>query len=218
MALALFDMDDTLLKGNCETEWFHFLSDAGHFEPGSHLAVFDEFDCQYAAGTLDILEYMQYVLRPLIELPHSQLQRWHDEFVETRITSLIPDKSRELLAKHREAGDVLVLITACNSFNASPIAELLGMDHLIATQLEVVNGRYTGNPVLPACIGDGKVMWLNEWLQSSGHSLQGSYFYSDSRNDIPLMEQSEFPVVVDPDPHLESVAKDRNWQRISLHG
>ncbi|MDH3379709.1 MAG: HAD family phosphatase, partial [Gammaproteobacteria bacterium] len=168
------------------------------------------------SGTLDIVEYMRFVLAPLANHPSDVINGWHEQFMSERILSNIPSKSRELLQSHRDAGDFLVLITASNSFNAGPIADELCVDHLIATEPEIIDGHYTGNPVLPACLGEGKVLLLERCLEHSDHTLKGSYFYSDSRNDIPLMERAGFPVAVDPDPHLLDVAQARNWRRISL--
>ena len=217
MALALFDLDDTLLNGNCETEWFHFLSDHGLIPKDSHIEAFAEFDRLYVEGELDIMDYMRYILKPLVDNEFEAIAELHQRFIEERIRPLIPQQSFDLVQQHRKQGDVIVIITACNDFNAIPVAELLDANHLIATVAERSNDQFTGEAVSPASFGEGKVTLLKEWLQSAGHSLEGSYFYSDSRNDLPLMELADNPVAVNPDRYLAAEADKRNWPTIHLH-
>ncbi len=218
MALALFDLDDTLINGNCETEWFHFLSDHGVIEKDSHLTAFDEFDRLYLEGTLDIMDYMRFILKPLVDNQIDFINDLHHRFIGERMTPLIPQAARDLVDQHRSRGDVVVIITACNDFNALPVAALFDVTDVIATEAEMINGRYTGEASFPASFAEGKVTRLKQWLQINDHDLKGSYFYSDSRNDLPLMELADYPVAVDPDPYLRGVAESRNWPCISLHG
>ena len=132
------------------------------------------------------------------------------------IDGLMLPKAHALLAKHREAGDTLVIITATNRVITAPIAEKLGVEHLIATECEIVDGRYTGRSTDVPCFREGKVTRLNRWMQENGYSLQDSYFYSDSMNDLPLLEQVTHPVAVDPDPNLRAEAEKRGWPVITL--
>ena len=218
MALALFDLDDTLLNGNCETEWFHFLSDHGLIPKDSHLDAFAEFDRLYVEGELDIMDYMRYILRPLVEHELADIKALHARFIDERIKPLIPQSAFDLVNQHRQRGDFIVIVTACNDFNAAPVAELLDANHLIATEAEFIDGKFTGEATVPASFAEGKVTLLKQWLESAGHSLEGSYFYTDSRNDLPLMELADNPVAVDPDPYLAAAVAARDWPSISLHG
>lgn len=218
MALALFDLDDTLVNGNCETEWFHFLSDHGVIEKDSHHSAFEAFDRLYLEGELDIMDYMRFILKPLVDNELELINALHNQFISERMAPLIPQSARDLVDKHRQLGDVVVIITACNDYNAKPVAALFDVPEVIATEAEIIAGRYTGEALHPASFAAGKVTRLKQWLETSRHGLEGSYFYSDSRNDIPLMELADNPVAVDPDPYLRQVAEARNWPCISLHG
>ena len=146
----------------------------------------------------------------------AQLDQWHREFMRDCIDGLMLPKAHALLAKHREAGDTLVIITATNRVITAPIAEKLGVEHLIATECEIVDGRYTGRSTDVPCFREGKVTRLNRWIEENGYSLEDSYFYSDSMNDLPLLEQVDHPVAVDPDPNLRAEAIKRGWEVISL--
>ena len=218
MALALFDLDDTLINGNCETEWFHFLSDHGVIEKDSHLEAFAEFDRLYLEGELDIMDYMRFILKPLVDNETDFINTLHQRFVDERMKPLIPQSARDLVEQHRSQGDVVVIITACNDYNALPVAALFDVSHVIATEVEIIDDRYTGEANYPPSFAEGKVTRLRQWLQINDHDLKDSYFYSDSRNDLPLMELADHPVAVDPDPYLRQVAESRNWPCISLHG
>ena len=217
MALALFDLDDTLVKGNCETEWFHFLSDHGVIEKDSHLKAFDEFDRLYLQGELDIMDYMRFILKPLVDNELALIDTLHKRYIKERMAPLIPQAARDLVEQHRQRGDVIVIITACNDYNAEPVAALFDVSQVIATEVERIDGQFTGEAVHPASFAEGKVTRLTQWLENNSHDLKGSYFYSDSRNDIPLLELADNPVAVDPDPYLRQVAEARNWPCISLH-
>jgi HAD superfamily hydrolase (TIGR01490 family) len=134
------------------------------------------------------------------------------------IEPIMLPKAAALLQWHRDAGDKLVIITATNRFVTGPIAERLGVETLLATEAEIVGGRYTGRSIDVPCFKEGKVTRLNRWLEENGFDLEDSYFYSDSMNDLPLLEQVANPVVVDPDPRLQEEAKRRGWKEISLRG
>ncbi|MEW8497076.1 MAG: HAD-IB family hydrolase, partial [Candidatus Thiodiazotropha taylori] len=133
------------------------------------------------------------------------------------ITPIISEEAQQLVEKHRQAGDLLLIITATNAFVTSPIAQRFGIDHLIATEPEQIDGHYTGEVAGTPSFREGKVSRLNEWLDEFEQTMQGSWFYSDSHNDLPLLEQVEHPVAVDPDQTLAEVAKQRNWPILQLH-
>jgi len=216
MALALFDLDDTLIEGNCETEWFHYLAENGHIDATQYQSDLAEFDRQYAAGAPDIDEYIRYVLRTLTEHPLQTLLAWRTVWLNKNVIPMIARGTNSLLQRHRDAGDTLLIISASTTFCVQPIAELLGVENFISTNPEMKNGAYTGEFIAPTCFAKGKITLINRWLKTSEHGLLGSHFYSDSHNDIPLLELAEYPVAVDADDQLKKVAKNRGWSQISL--
>lgn len=216
MALAIFDLDHTLLSGDSDHAWGQYLVDRKLVEPAEHQRRNDHFYEQYKAGTLDIYEYLAFALKPLTEHPLALMLTERQRFLEKRIKPLISQKSRDLIAKHKAAGDTLLIITATNGFVTYPIAEILGIEHIIAPEPEMQNGAYTGGIVGIPSFHEGKVTRLQAWLQDRQLDLTGSYFYSDSRNDLPLLEQVDNPVAVDPDDTLKARAEQQGWPIISL--
>jgi HAD superfamily hydrolase (TIGR01490 family) len=219
MRLVLFDLDNTLLAGDSDYEWGQFLVDRGILQREAYEAQNKAYYEQYAAGTLDIHEYLGFALRPLAEHTPADLGRWHAEFMRTRILPMVSDPARALVRRHRDQGDLCAIITATNSFVTAPIAREFGVPHLIATEPESHEGRFTGRVAGTPCFRDGKVRRLNEWLSGQGWRLgefAESSFYSDSHNDLPLLERVTRPVAVDPDEQLEKVAARRGWEQISL--
>ncbi|MEE8056533.1 MAG: HAD family hydrolase [Pseudomonadales bacterium] len=216
MSLAIFDLDNTLLKGDSDHAWGQFLVDKGIVDGAAYQQTNDYFLQQYQQGSLDIDEFLAFALRPLAQHPKQQLDQWHRQFMLETIASMRLPKADALLQQHRDKGDYLLIITATNQFVTGPIAESLGADHLLATVPEYIDGTYTGKVEGRPCFQAGKIERLQQWLQSHDHSLTGSYFYSDSHNDLPLLEIVDHPVAVDPDPSLESEAKKRGWPVISL--
>jgi HAD superfamily hydrolase (TIGR01490 family) len=218
MSLAIFDLDNTLLADDSDYLWGRFLIEQGLVDGVTYERENDQFYAAYRAGTLDIQQFLTFMLRPLAEHPLAQLLDWRAQFIEDKIRPIVLPKAQELLARHRAAGDVLLIITATNRFLTAPIAELLAVPHLLATEAEFVNGCYTGRSVGIPCFQRGKVERLGAWLGETGHSLEGSWFYSDSHNDLPLLNQVSHAVAVDPDPTLAEHARQRGWPIISLRG
>jgi HAD superfamily hydrolase (TIGR01490 family) len=216
LALAIFDLDNTLLNGDSDYLWGVFLSETGAVDREHYEAENLRFFQQYEAGELDIHEFLRFSLRPLSENETEQLERWRNTFLQQKIVPIITPAARELVERHRRAGDTLMIITATNAFVTAPIAEMLGIDHLIATQPQMRNGRYTGEVEGTPSFREGKVERLQTWLDERAESLQGSSFYSDSHNDIPLLELVENPVAVDPDEKLLLRARKMGWPVISL--
>ncbi|AGA35086.1 Phosphoserine phosphatase [Thioalkalivibrio nitratireducens DSM 14787] len=219
MQLAIFDLDNTLLAGDSDHAWGEFLAEVGAVDAESYTRANDDFYAQYLAGTLDIYEFCRFVFRPLAHHPLEQLQRWRDEFLRERIQPMIAPAAGELLERHRGAGDTLLIITATNSFVTRPIADMLGVEHLLATEPEFREGRYTGELDGIPCFQEGKVERLKLWLNKRGQPedvIARASFYSDSRNDIPLLEQVREPVAVDADPVLAEHARGHGWPQISL--
>ncbi len=216
MALAIFDLDNTLIAGDSDHLWGEFLIAEGLVNEAQYRKQNDQFYEDYKAAQLDIDAYLRFALSPLPDRSPAEWQQIHQRYLEKSIKPLLLPAATKLLQEHRQRGDYLLIITATNGFITRPIAELLGVDDILATDPEVVNGRYSGGYLGTPCFADGKVVNLQQWLQNSEHSLQGSYFYSDSINDLPLLEQVSFPVAVNPDEQLEAVATANQWPVLDL--
>jgi HAD superfamily hydrolase (TIGR01490 family) len=217
MRLALFDLDNTLLACDSDYEWGQFLVDRGVLDRDSYEAQNAAYYDQYVAGTLDIHEYLGFALRPLAQHTPEDLARWHADFMRSRILPAITPAARAIVRQH--SGDLCAIITATNSFVTSPIAREFGIQHLIATEPEQVRGRYTGRVAGIPCFREGKVRRLADWLAGLGHKMPDfseSFCYSDSHNDLPLLEKVARPVAVDPDARLAAEARRRGWPVISL--
>lgn len=217
MILALFDLDNTLLAGDSDFEWAQFLIDRGVLDREVYAARNQAFYDQYKAGTLDIREFLDFQLKPLSRHPRQVLDAWHAEYMAERIAPMLRDSARALVERHRD--EVRVIITATNSFVTAPIARAFGIDHLIATEPEVRDGAFTGGVSGTPCFREGKIERLEGWLAACGESMKSvkkSTFYSDSHNDLPLLERVSHPVAVDPDAALRAHAAARGWPVISL--
>lgn len=216
MSLAIFDLDNTLLGGDSDHAWGQFLVDQGLVDGAEYQRANDYFYARYQSGELDIMEFLAFALKPLAQHPREQLDAWHRQFMAQSIAPMRLPKADALLQKHRDRGDDLLIITATNEFITHPIAASLGVDDILATTPEIVDGAYTGRVAGTPCFQEGKVERLNNWLAETGRNLEGSYFYSDSHNDLPLLRLVDNPVAVDPDPALEQAARDNHWPIISL--
>ncbi|WP_286785483.1 MULTISPECIES: HAD family hydrolase [Pseudomonas] len=216
MRLALFDLDNTLLGGDSDHAWGDWLCARGILDGVAYKARNDAFYQDYLAGKLDIQAYLNFSLEILGRSEMRQLADWHLEFMKECIEPIILPKGEALLAEHRAAGDKLLIITATNRFVTQPIAARLGVETLLATECEMADGHYTGRTTDVPCFKEGKVTRLNRWLAENGLDLSDSAFYSDSMNDLPLLEQVTRPVAVDPDPTLRAEAERRGWPVITL--
>ena len=216
MALAIFDLDNTLLAGDSDYLWGQFLVQQQLVDGDWYEQENQRFYEEYKQGELDINEFLRFSLQPLAQMSMARLQELHRQFMAQSIEPILLPKAEALLDKHRQAGDFLLIITATNRFVTEPIAARLGVDDLLATEAEIVNGRYSGQPSGIPCFQEGKVQRLNSWLAQTHHDMQGSWFYSDSRNDIPLLEAVTHPVAVDPDDTLAQHAEMCGWEIMSL--
>ena len=217
MNLALFDLDNTLLAGDSDFEWAQFLIEEGVLDREVYEARNQHFYDQYKAGTLDIREFLDFQLKPLARHTRDVLDAWHAQFMAKKIMPIIRDSARELVSRH--ANDARVLITATNSFVTAPIAREFGIETLIATDPEQREGQFTGGVTGVPCFREGKVRRLESWLAGQGRTLDSferSWFYSDSLNDLPLLERVTDPVAVDPDDTLRAHAQKRGWPVITL--
>lgn len=209
MKLALFDLDHTLLDGDSDSLWGRFLVREGVVDGAKYAQANSRYYAEYRAGRLDIQEFLAFGLRPLRDNPPAALEAWRTRFVAEYILPRIPDATRTLLARHAE--HTRAIITATNSFITAPIAVELGVLHLIATEPEHMDGRFTGKVAGVPCFREGKVTKLGEWLERNRFTPSETWFYSDSHNDLPLLEQVTHPVAVNPDEVLAAVARERGW-------
>ena len=216
MKLALFDLDNTLLAGDSDHAWGDWLCKWGILDKAHYKAKNDEFYERYQAGTMDVKEYLNFSLAILGKASIKQLHEWQLQFMRDTIEPMILKKGEELLEQHRKEGHKLVIITATNRFITEPIAKRLGVNNLIATECEMKDGHYTGRSTGVPCYQEGKVTRLNDWLKQNNADLEGSYFYSDSKNDLPLLSLVENPIAVDPDEELRKHAQTQGWSIISL--
>ena len=216
MTLAIFDLDNTLLNGDSDYLWGQFLSQQGYVDSAHYEKENQRFYDEYVAGTLDIFEFLEFSLAPLSQIAMSELEQLHAQFMDECIRPLITDKSRALIQKHTDNKDTLLIITATNLFITAPIARELNIPNILATEPEMLDKRYTGKVFGTPCFREGKVERLTEWLKQTGDNLADSYFYSDSHNDLPLLEMVTKPIAVDPDETLRSHAESKGWDILSL--
>jgi HAD superfamily hydrolase (TIGR01490 family) len=214
MALAIFDLDKTLLGGDSDFLWGEFLSEIGVVDKNTYQQKNQYFFEQYALGKLNIDEYLAFCLAPLAQNDMPTLNAWHQRFMVEKIQPILLSKAQAVVNKHREKGDTLLVITATNRFVTAPIVAQYGIDNLLATEPEIKHGRYTGEVVGEACFQSGKITHLNRWLKCNQQDLTNAYFYSDSHNDLPLLELVDHPVVVHPDEILQNLANQKGWERL----
>lgn len=220
MNLALFDLDHTLLPLDSDYEWGQFLVHVGAVEADAFEKQNSDFFAQYQLGTLDPVIYLEFALGTLAKFPRQQLDDWHAQFMTKIIAPSILPAANALLQQHRDAGDLIAIITATNRFVTEPIATALGVEHLIAALPEQTSdGAITGKLLGIPTSGAGKVIHMQDWLSAMGKSLadfEKSYFYSDSHNDIPLLSVVTHPVATNPNAKLEAHAKVLGWPLLKL--
>lgn len=218
--IAIFDLDHTLIPIDSDYEWGQFLARIGAVDAEEFSRRNADFFAQYQAGTLDAVEYLEFSLGTLAQFEQAQLAQWHQQFMDDIVLPNLSENAFELLKKHQEQGDEIVIITATNRFVTAPIAQALGVQHLLAAEPQLDdNGKITGKLLGVPSSGAGKVVHLNEWLAKQGKSLHDfpiSYFYSDSQNDIPLMSLVTHPVATNPNPTLQNHALVCGWPTLHL--
>ncbi len=216
MTLAIFDLDNTLIAGDSDHLWGCYLCENQLIDSAGYEKQNEAFYRDYQRGNLDIDAYLRFALAPLAGKSPAQLAEWHQEFMRQKIEPILLPAAQALIAKHREQGDTPMIITATNAFITRPIAKRLGIDHLLACEGEKIHGVYTGEPEGVPTFHAGKVTRLQAWCEAQGKTLAGAWFYSDSHNDLPLLEQVDNPVAVDPDERLSQHALASGWPIISL--
>jgi len=217
--LALFDLDNTLLSGDSDFEWSQFLIEQGVLDRELFEAKNVAFYEQYKAGTLNIVEFLDFQLKPLARHARKVLDEWHEEFMRNKMRPIMGAKARDLVRRHQAAGDLCMIVTATNSFVTAPIAREFGVEYLIATEPEQKDGEFTGRVAGVPSFREGKVVRMENWLAERGwnwESFEKSWFYSDSLNDLPLLCKVRQPIAVDPDPTLRAYAEEQGWTVISL--
>ena len=216
MNLALFDLDNTLLAGDSDYLWGEFLCERRLVDQAQYAQANRAFYEQYQQGQMDIEAFLNFALQPLAQIPFEQLLLTREEFLQTHLQQMIAPGALALIERHRNLGDTLAIITATNRFVTAPIARELGINHLIATEPTMGRDGFDGGHQRPPCFQEGKLANIDRWLTTYGLNPEASYAYSDSLNDLPLLEWADHPVAVDPDAKLLAVAKQRNWPVISL--
>lgn len=216
MALAIFDLDHTLLSGDSDYLWGEYMVANKIVDADVYQRENKTFLEDYLKGDLDNEVYLKFALKPLTQYSMVRLYAWRNDYVRHWIQPIIAKGTQALLDKHRAQGDELIIISATNLFITAPISKLLGIDQILSTEPEIINNQYTGRYLGTPTFKEGKVTVLNEWLKNSKHSLDDSYFYSDSINDLPLLEQVATPVAVNPDEKLFNIATQRGWQILDL--
>lgn len=213
--VTFFDLDNTLLQGDSDYEWSCFLVDEAIVDGPTYAQANEIFKAQYDAGALDIHAYQRFVLQPLIERP-AEMSALRDRFTDERIQPILARHAKAIIDFHRQRGDLIAIITATNRFVTEPIATLLGIEHLIATDPEVADGLYTGAIAGTPCYREGKIVRARDFLAEMAAEPERITFYSDSHNDLPLLRWADQPVAVDPDSQLEAAAQSAGWPVISL--
>lgn len=216
MALAIFDLDDTLINGDSDFWWIQFLCRKCIVDANEYTRAYEAFDEQYRNGTMNIFEYLEFGLNILTQRPLSESLALREEFIDKFASKMILPKGQALINEHKAKGDHILIISATNDFVIEPLAKILGVDDFIGAKPEMVDGEYTGRVSGTPSFGVGKITRLNEWLETNPHSMEGSYFYSDSRNDIPLLEKVSHPIATNPDEVLLAHAKTKGWKVLNL--
>ena len=219
MRLTIFDLDHTLLDGDSDYGWGQFMVRHGLVDAEQYAQQNAAFYAAYQAGNLDQAAYLAFSLEPLTRYSMAELDAWHRKFMAESIEPLMTAPGRLLVQQRLQAGDLVVIVTSTNRFITGPIARAYGVEHLIATDPEVKDGSYTGRVAGIPAFREGKVARLQSWLRQRGNQLDDfaqSWFYSDSTNDLPLLETVTHPVAVDPDTALRRIAEQRRWPIITL--
>ena len=212
MSLAIFDLDNTLIGGDSDFLWGEFIGEEGIVDANAYRKKNEYFYQQYDLGTLDIYAWLNFCLEPLTRYSMTELQEFHHRFMIQKIEPILLDKAQNCINQHKERGDTVLVMTASTSFVTAPIVKKYGINHLLATEPEIKEGRYTGGVSGIPCFQAGKIDKLMPWLQKNEETLTGSTFYSDSHNDLPLLELVDNPVAVNADKILTKIAEKKGWE------
>ena len=213
--LLIFDLDNTLLAGDSDRNWGIFLAEQKVVKE-SYLDESEKFYNNYYDGSLDIDGFLSFCLKPLIENDMSYLLELRKQFIEDKIKPIVTAPGKEIINQAIEDGKTVIIATATNDFVTRPIADLFNVRTLIATEFEVINQKFTGKVLNTPCFREGKVSKVKKWVDDNNFDLSKASFYSDSFNDLPLLEKVKNPVIVDGDDKLLEIGKNRNWDCISF--
>jgi HAD superfamily hydrolase (TIGR01490 family) len=217
--LALFDLDHTLLTGDCDESWIEFLIERDVLDRQSFERENRRVVDRYRRGEVGVLEFTEFYVSTLAPHALPQLEAWRGEYLQQKIMPMISIAARELVGRHLAAGDLTVLTTAASRFLTEPIAREFGFENLIATEPEMLDGRFTGKVAGAPNMREGKIARLEAWLAERDHKFadfRQSWFYSDSRNDIPLLSLVTHPVAVNADPTLAALASEKGWPTLRI--
>ncbi|NMZ07896.1 HAD family hydrolase [Pseudomonas proteolytica] len=211
MALVIFDLDDTLIHGDCATLWSEQMGRLGWVDRESFMRKNHELMSAYSRGELAMEEFMDFSLEPMIGRTPEEVAHLVEPWVEDIIEPLIYSDATKTIARHRQNGDRILVISASGTHLVTPIAARIGIDEVLGIELDVAHGVYSGKTVGVLTYREGKITRLMQWLEQEGERLEGAYFYSDSRNDLPLLSKVDYPQVVNPDPVLRAHAEQAGW-------
>ena len=213
--LQIFDLDNTLLAGDSDRNWGIFLAEKNIVE-SSYLDESEKFYNNYYAGSLDIDGFLSFCLKPLVTNEMDVLLNLRDQFIEEKIKPIITKSGKEVVDKAITDGKTVIIATATNNFVTRPIADLFNVSELIATEFEIENNSFTGRVTDIPCFREGKLKKVEKWVHENNFDLSDATFYSDSFNDLPLLEKVKYPIVVDGDDKLREIGKNNNWKCISF--
>ncbi len=213
--LLIFDLDNTLLAGDSDRNWGIFLAEQKVVD-SSYLDESEKFYNNYYEGSLDIDGFLSFCLRPLIDNDMSYLLKLRQQFIDEKIKPIVTQTGKKLIDESQAEGKTVIIATATNDFVTRPIADLFNVDTLIATEFEIQNNNFTGKVLGEPCFRDGKLNKVKKWINENDYDLSKTSFYSDSFNDLPLLEQVKYPVIVDGDDKLVEIGKNNNWECISF--
>jgi HAD superfamily hydrolase (TIGR01490 family) len=213
--LLIFDLDNTLLAGDSDRNWGIFLSEQKVVE-SSYLDESEKFYNNYYDGSLDIDGFLSFCLKPLIENDMEYLLKLRQQFIEDKIKPIVTQPGKEIINHAIQNGKTVVIATATNDFVTRPIADLFNVQTLIATEFEIKNQQFTGKVIDAPCFREGKLNKVQKWVDDNNFDLSKASFYSDSFNDLPLLEKVKTPVIVDGDDKLVEIGKNRDWDCVSF--
>lgn len=212
--LIIFDLDNTIINGDSDRNWGQFLEEEDIVEK-EYLKKSELYYDSYHNGDLDIISFLNFCVQPLKNNPIKKLIELRNKFIEKKIKPIVLDKAKNLIMEELKNNKVIIA-TATNSFVTEPIARLFHIEDLVATEFEVKNDVFTGKVIDVPCFHDGKLLKVKNWAQLNGYDLRQATFYSDSINDLPLLNEVGRAIIVDGDDALLSIAEKNNWECISF--
>jgi len=212
MNFIIFDLDDTLLCGDCEREWINFLFSKGLLKDPE--TILNKFDLEYRKGVLNFVEYSRFIQKPIKGLSKEKVNIFIDEFIQKKIENLTDNLTKELLDEAKSANKVLIA-SGSHDFLVRRIANFFGINSSIGTPVEIKNDIFSGELSGEPTFAEGKVRAVEKWCSQNDQKIKESIFYSDSINDLPMLEACGLPIVVDPDEKLKKISEERAYRIIN---